>query len=828
MKMKGLWVGMIILTASLCLTAPAFGQSSGTEQELEETVGIVDDITEEVLTGPNDMNPEKILGPGGVALSTEGDLLMSFGATVRFIPTAESDWDFGLEDEVPGYFNTQPLSGFLGASLDTATSVNQVYLQSLALNTAITESNAATIAAFNDFANSLYTADELTTIPQVSRFAGGVASIQDLGNTVGNNAQAAFFSGVAAGGAAGGVAALNGAATQAEQRAAAAAAAAAANPGNPALQQQAAGAAGAAAGLRAAANAVVADPDAAANVNTIANATTIEAMVQGAGLVQNAEDLAAGVAQQIDRNPSAGAGDLGASIAGLSAQKAMVDGFDAFFLADTFLKTHSNESGSVNDSYIRNETKMYFNAMPRDKKWSFYGALEFDRPIDTETVDNRGGRTDGSSNFGLERLNASIELVENLRLHAGWDVWGLDIIEAGSMVYGDDNPGFWIRGDYNPYDFSIAWLKLEENDFQIEATDHNEAADEDRDLIAGYFDYFIPNTLNDKIRVFAAWDRIRNAPSLDLTGAIANGAGLADFAGIYGNNGIIGTEASAPETDAYTIGGYYLGTFNIFELMVEGAYKFGSADNTGLQGVDNGVDIIQYNDFDISSYAFAADLGVELKDLVGWHSLKPHVGYMYTSGDDDPNDDKLEGFSGITNAQRFSRFWGGENTIIGDSNFVLGTALYGYVPEYYGNGTPVFVGGLQNAVGTGNGRGDNPGTQMISVGITMRPMIYLIYRTNVNMFWWNEDFYVANMVDPITITAAGLQKTPYTKVDAGYVGTEWNNEITLALSKNMFVKGQAALYFPGDGIEEVTAALSGGEETDEIATRLAMELIWNF
>ncbi|MFW5636231.1 MAG: hypothetical protein ACOC3A_06195, partial [Thermodesulfobacteriota bacterium] len=455
MKMKGLWVWMIILSASLCLTAPAFGQSSEAEQELEEEVGIVDDITEEVLTGPNDMNPEKILGPGGIAPSTEGDLLMSFGATVRFIPTAESDWDFGLEDEVPGYFNTRPLSGFLGASLDTATSVNQVYLQSLALDTAISGSNTATIAAFDEFANALYTADEQTNIPQVSQFATGVASIQDLGNTVGNNAQAAFFSGVAAGGASGGVAALNDAATQAEQRAAAAAAAAAANPDNPALQQQAAGAAGAAAGLRAAANAIAADPNAAANVKTIANATTIEAMVQGAGLVQNAEDLAAGVAQQVDRDPAATAGDLGASIADLSAQKAMVDGFDAYFLADTFLKTHSNESGSVNDSYIRNETKMYFNAMPRDRKWSFYGALEFDRPIDTETVDNRGGRTDGSSNFGLERLNASIELVDNLRLHAGWDIWGLDVIEAASMVYGDDNAGFWIKGDYNPYDFGF-------------------------------------------------------------------------------------------------------------------------------------------------------------------------------------------------------------------------------------------------------------------------------------------------------------------------------------------------------------------------------------
>ena len=36
-----------------------------------------------------------------------------------------------------------------------------------------------------------------------------------------------------------------------------------------------------------------------------------------------------------------------------------------------FLKEHANESGYVQDSYIRTETKMYFNAMPRDRAWSF-------------------------------------------------------------------------------------------------------------------------------------------------------------------------------------------------------------------------------------------------------------------------------------------------------------------------------------------------------------------------------------------------------------------------------------------------------------------------
>ncbi|NJL59312.1 MAG: hypothetical protein HC887_06375, partial [Desulfobacteraceae bacterium] len=374
---------------------------------------------------------------------------------------------------------------------------------------------------------------------------------------------------------------------------------------------------------------------------------------------------------------------------------------------------------------------------------------------------------------------------------------------------------------------SVAWLKLQENDFQVSALNHSGANDEDRDLLAGYVDYkFCPTS---KIRFFYAYDRIREVPSLDLLGALASQADLADYAGIYGNNGVSKSKATSPDTNAHTVGAYYLGKIGKFGFLAEGAYKFGTAENTGLKGVYNGVHTIQYDDFDIESYAFAADLSLELKDMIGWESLKPHIGIMYTSGDTDSTDDKLGGYNGVENAQRFSEIWGGENTVLGDTNFVYGSALYGYIPEFHGNGTPVFVGGLQNFAGNGNGRGDNPGITMISAGITVRPRIYLIYRSNVNMFSWNEDIYVSNMVDPITteVMASGTKKS-YTKVEAGYAGTAWDNEVTLALSKHMFLKGQFSFFFPGEVIKDVTKAISGGTESDETATRVAAELIWNF
>ena len=84
------------------------------------------------------------------------------------------------------------------------------------------------------------------------------------------------------------------------------------------------------------------------------------------------------------------------------------------------------------------------------------------------------------------------------------------------------------------------------------------------------------------------------------------------------------------------------------------------------------------------------------------------------------------------------------------------------------------------------------------------------------------------MVEPMVVTASGLQKSRYTLVESGYVGTEWDNEITLALNQHMFLKGQFSFLFPGSGLKDATSALSGGEESDDVATRLAMEFIWNF
>ncbi len=573
------------------------------------------------------------------------------------------------------------------------------------------------------------------------------------------------------------------------------------------------------------------------------------------------------------------------------------------FVPGDIFQNHANEAAWLSNSYIRTENKLYFNAMPNDEVWSFYACLEFDGVLDNHVVDDRGNNDPGAvdlkgsnSNYGLERLHGSVLLPFakslNLRLHAGWDIYELDAYNGGGLVYGDDNPGFWLTGQAGErIKFQVGFHKLKENDWQISnLKDGNH--DDDRDLYTVAVDYNFNK--NNRIRFMGAFDRIRNirantvqnnlfgdtiaeklassqnelntkAYALNgLVNGIVVGGQVIGFTGTDGSTttkiegGRLDTakvKASAPaidyvagdgtaaqllggqkmidqanfnltnnyfhddlpkaETNSYYLGFYYQGGFGIIKPFCEAVYQFGKADNTGLGAfVDYQTGERFEDDYDISAYALAADLAFDLKEMVGF-KFEPHIGVMYASGDDDPTDDNLEGYVGAANLQRFSTHWGGENTIIGDTNMLLGSVLYGYLPELYGNGTPVATGGLENFAGTGSGRGDNPGLTMYSLGLDMAPKRFLIYKTNVNIFNYNEDFRMPSYDGSIC------------EIDSGYLGTEWDNEVILALSKNMFIKGQFSFFFPGEVIDDITEAYSG-DECDDVATRLAFELIWNF
>jgi hypothetical protein len=472
---------------------------------------------------------------------------------------------------------------------------------------------------------------------------------------------------------------------------------------------------------------------------------------------------------------------------------------------DVNFKGHTNEAGDVANNYIRTEARLYFNAEDSEGKWDFYSALEYDSAVDQEEVDKRG------RDYGLERLHGSIAIpgLEQVRFHAGWDIYFLDAVEAGAgFMYADDDPGFWLTGEFDSVEFQAGYHKrLEDNFLSRDESDFNTGfnsdevstkADNDRDIYSAMLTYHVND--DNEVRFMGVYDVMKTrTDTRDLFGDPAAPPGF-------------GTNNKGADVKTYRLGLLYTGKLGIVE-------QGGEADDAVNEfGTELG-------DFDIKAYALYGDVALNLTDVFGF-KVMPHVGFMYTSGDDDPDDDNLEGYCGVANAQRFTPRFGGEDTIIGDTNALLGTALYGYLPELYGNlgGTQetggVATGGFTN--GEKGGRGDNPGMTMIGGGITIEPVEYISYRTNFMWIEWNEAFYVNSTAPP-----AALGFDPSVKVDSGTAGQQWSNSLRISLNKHVHIFGNATLFWPGEAIEDVTEKVYG-EKSDDVAQRYAIALIWRF
>jgi len=456
-------------------------------------------------------------------------------------------------------------------------------------------------------------------------------------------------------------------------------------------------------------------------------------------------------------------------------------------------KTHTTEAGNLSQGYIRTEARLYFTGEDKDKKWSLYSALEFDSVVDQTEVDNRG------RDYGLERLHGSIVIpgLEQVRFHAGWDIYYMDAVDAGAgFIYGDDDPGFWLTGDFDSLEFQVGYHKKLDSNFasrdQVEYLNDQAGvkSDNDRDLYDAMLTYHVND--DNEVRFMALYDAMKTRSTSNF-GATNKGA----------------------DVETYRVGVLYTGKLGIVEPEFEAVYQGGEANNIELE---TGAAPAAGDDFDIKAYALYGDVALNLTDLFGF-KVMPHVGFMYTSGDDDGTDDDLEGYCAVANAQRFTPRFGGEDTIIGDNNILLGTILYGYLPELYGSmgGTQqggVATGGLAN--GSVGGRGDNPGMTLYGGGITIEPKEYISYRTNFMWIEWNEDFAAFS---PVTLATV--------QVDSGTAGQQWSNSLRVSLSKNVHIFGNATFFWPGETIKDVTKDVYG-EKADDVAQRYAVALIWRF
>jgi hypothetical protein len=462
---------------------------------------------------------------------------------------------------------------------------------------------------------------------------------------------------------------------------------------------------------------------------------------------------------------------------------------------------HINEAGFVGQGYIRSEDRLYFNFAKGDL-WDVYFALEYDDALSSRTVDRAHVSQGDFDTFGVERLNASIKLPWIWsRLNAGWDVYTVDL-DAGSLVYTDDDPGFNLVGGVANIDWKIGYHKVIESNRRIlqpsiaagpptsvvASNVTNTGYDNDRDIYSARVNFTLFKDTKVGL-IYALNDqKVRgNTPT--------------------GDPCVLPT---CQNVNAHFISPIFVGSIAGFKIAAQYSHLFGDAERMLAAG----------DKFDIESNAFFADVAYDMTPWFGFRFI-PHVGVLWTEGDDNPTDNKLQGYVG-KNFQRFIPSFGGENTILGDTNPVIGTILYSFLPDQRGNQNGnLGIGGL-----VGTGRGDNPGLLLVGGGLTIDPIKNFSYRTNIYYMEYNENFCLVNLA--AGVCAATASGAPNLITDRE-IGVAWDNEVSWWLDKNMVVKGQFSFIFPGDGLRQVTRALANnGTTPDETAIRLAAELLWNF
>jgi len=477
---------------------------------------------------------------------------------------------------------------------------------------------------------------------------------------------------------------------------------------------------------------------------------------------------------------------------------------------------HLNEAGVVCCAYVRSEDRLYVNFAKGDL-WDVYVALEFDDVLSSRTVDRVRTVQGEFGSFGLERLNASLKLPWiSSRLHAGWDLYGVDF-DGALLVYGDDDPGFWLKGGIAPFDWQIGYHKKDEANRRIvtpggtPATITNSGYDNDRDIYSARISY--APVKGTSVGLLYTYDRIAirfglptGDPCRVLPGPLAS----------LGN--------PCPEIDSHHIGPILVASLAGFKITGQYVHQFGEARKTGVTRFGAAPGSPGSDAYAIDANALFVDVGYDMTPWVGFR-LVPHLGILWASGDDNPKDGRLGGYVGNVDGQRFTSQFGGENTILGDFNLVVGSNLYGFVPNLRGNQhSALGIGGLLN-----NGRGDSPGLLLVGGGLTVAPLGHLVYRTNAYYLRYDEKPCVnVGEVPALSAPSACPNANPNSGVIAKReIGVEWDNEVMLWLDKNMVVKGQVSFLFPGGAIRDITRR-SVGEAVDETAIRLALELLWNF
>ncbi|HEX8042137.1 hypothetical protein [Candidatus Deferrimicrobium sp.] len=443
-----------------------------------------------------------------------------------------------------------------------------------------------------------------------------------------------------------------------------------------------------------------------------------------------------------------------------------------------------NEGGWASGEHIRGEFRLGWQA--GGDKWSVMMLAESDMIFNKNNGDrsyystegiNPTGNTPGQvggansipnagAEFGIERALFTYEFFPALQLVAGLPITSVDI-GTGGLLYGDDHPMIGFRGKITGnIKYELIYLNIQ-NTPAIGLAESPLSRD---------------------------WRAYYLKPDFSIgAGAVKGTLSPIVLFSDYRGNGFPVAAATA-RTFYYGLEG--IGQFGIIKPSFEVIFADGdlrSGPGTPARDIK-------------SRAAFA---GVELAVN---KAFNPYVAGRYTEGDGDKNDNRVEGFVGVTDIGRFTPLMGMDGNILGEhlssGASPYNSPLYSYSPDRAVGGN--VYGGIGGA-----SSGNNPGQRLLAIGVKGTLDDYIknfSYKTQAFMIWYDK---TANL-------SKGAGK-PAGKVDK-YAGTTFDLQLIYAFSKNFSANYIFSMFAPGSGIKDQLASTADST----FASLHTLNLTWTY
>jgi hypothetical protein len=374
------------------------------------------------------------------------------------------------------------------------------------------------------------------------------------------------------------------------------------------------------------------------------------------------------------------------------------------------------------------------------------------------TIDPRKGTTRDDGFLALQEVFADVHLRD---VSPRYD---FDAIRVGIQPFSSDFRGFLFQDlqfgvrlfgnrDNNHRQYNLAWFRRIEKDLNSGLNDVAEGLRDDDVFIANYY-----------------WQDLFGLLGFTSQGTIVYNRNREDEL-FFDSNGFIqrpsslGTERTR-EYDVVYLGYSGDGRLGAFNLATSAYYAFGDNDNT-FTGRDS----------DIRAGFFAAELSRDFD----W--IRPRLSIAYASGDDDPFDDRSNGYDAIFENPIFAgadtSYWIRQNIpLIGGGGVAL-SARNGILPS------------MRPSKEQGQSNFENPGLQLIGVGADFDLTPESRVSVNLNQMWFDD-----TAVLEVARNQAPIDREIGTDLSVAWT---WRPFMT----QNIVVRLSGALLEPGSGLEDL-------------------------